>query len=136
MRTGFTLIEMLIVLAIIGVLAAVAYPAYTSQVARSKRSDAQTVLLEAAQYMQRYYAAQNTFTSASLPTVLSRAPKDTSSTKAYDVTLTVPTGGATFTLTAAPSGWTDAVCGSLTLTDAGVKGLSGTYSGTVGTCWR
>lgn len=58
---GFTLIEVMIVVAIIGILAAIAYPSYTEHVRRSHRSEAQTALLQASQYMQRFYAANNRY---------------------------------------------------------------------------
>ena len=51
----------MIVVAIVGILAAIAYPSYTEQVKRGQRSKAQTALLEAAQFMQRYYAANNSY---------------------------------------------------------------------------
>ena len=54
---GFTLIELLVVIAIVGILAAIAYPSYQEHVHRSHRADAQRALLEASQYMQRFYAA-------------------------------------------------------------------------------
>src|SRR4051794_33704766 len=64
---GFTLIELMISVAVVAVLAAVALPAYKDQISRSKRSDMQTVLLEDAQYMQRYYAANNAYNGTPAP---------------------------------------------------------------------
>jgi type IV pilus assembly protein PilE len=59
--TGFTLIEVMIVVAIISLLAAIALPSYQSYVARSNRAAAKTQLLQAAQYMQRFYAANDRY---------------------------------------------------------------------------
>jgi len=133
---GFTLIEVMVVVAIIGILAAVALPAYKDQVTRGKRSTAQAVLLEGSQFMQRFYAAQNTFTAGdtNFPAVLKQSPKDVAAAnKAY--TISVAVTARTFTLTATPV-LADSKCGNLTLDDTGTKGLSGTYSGTVADCWR
>ena len=58
---GFTLIEVMIVVAIVGILAAIAYPSYTEHVRRAHRAEAQTALLQAAQFMQRFYAANNAY---------------------------------------------------------------------------
>lgn len=58
---GFTLIELMITVAIIAILAAVAFPAYTEQVAKGRRAEAKAIVLEAAQWMERYYAENNRY---------------------------------------------------------------------------
>ncbi|RZL01524.1 MAG: type IV pilin protein [Rubrivivax sp.] len=147
---GFTLIELMVVVAIVGILAAIAYPSYTQYVQRSRRAEAQTVLMEAAQYMQRFYAANNSYATLlngnapnpRLPASLSRSPKDTSSTKNYDIGV-VDTAGlpntvtaTRFTLQAVPTGlMANDHCGTLTLTQAGVKNVTGTNA-SVKDCWK
>jgi type IV pilus assembly protein PilE len=60
---GFTLIELMITVAIIGILAAVAIPIYLHQIRESRRTDARTAILDLAAAEQRYYATQNAYTA-------------------------------------------------------------------------
>jgi len=136
---GFTLIEMMIVVAIVGILAAIAYPSYVDQVRRGKRADAQTAILEVSQFLQRYYIAKSTFTGADADAVFSaggwdRIPRDTGRTQTYTVSLEEidTSNGRSYKIRAEPADGNDP-CGDLTLTDKGQKGVS---SGTVADCWK
>jgi type IV pilus assembly protein PilE len=156
---GFTLIELMIVVAIIGILSAIAYPSYQEYVKRSHRAEAQRGLMEAAQYMQRFYAANMAYdrllgdtaaranfstTDATFPAGL-RTVKSGSSTM-YDVSV-VPTTATTttapgFTLTATPTAGSIMAndrCGSLTLNSSGVKNIVDLPPGSTATvkdCWK
>lgn len=61
--SGFTLIELMIVVAIIGILAAIAYPAYQDQVRKSKRTDGQAALLDMMAKQERYFTDNNSYTA-------------------------------------------------------------------------
>ena len=132
---GFTLIELMIVLAIIGILAMVAYPSYMESVKRGQRSSARTSLLEAQQFMERVYAANSRYTtdeagmlSPTLPARLQAVPTES---PRYNLTVAATLIG--YTLTARPIGAD--ICGDLTLTHTGVKGRSATEP-SVAECWR
>ena len=157
---GFTLIEIMVTVAIIGILAAVAMPSYTSYVARARRADARTQLLQAAQFMQRFYAANDQYdqdrgnnsilgSSVGMPDSLRVSPADgtalyqlnTAITTAGNYTASVTVSG--YTLTMAPiSGRSAAAdaCGMFTLTSTGIRGcnVGGTACSTTlrDTCWK
>lgn len=65
---GFTLIELMVTVAIVAVLAAIAYPSYQSHVVKTRRKAAEACLVELAQFMERYYTTNMKYTGASLPT--------------------------------------------------------------------
>ena len=132
---GVTLIELMIAMAIAAILVGVAYPSYMDSVRKGRRADAQAVILEAAQFMERFatenlrYDQTRAGVAVALPTQLSKAPRD-GSTQHYTISLQVATQ-STYTLRAVPSGtMLNDACGTMTLTDAGVKGA------VKADCWR
>jgi len=132
---GFTLIELMVTVAIVAVLAAIAYPSYLSHVIRANRAAAQGYMLEVSNLQQRYLLDARAY-AADLATLNSTPPPNVSSN--YDVT-TAPKAGTTppgFTVTATPRGnqlAKDTACATMTLDEAGAKTASGT--GGVSACW-
>lgn len=131
---GFTLIELMVVVAIGAILMAIALPSYTEYVQRGNRAAARAALLESQQFMERYYSANSRYTtdaagtlSPTLPTRLSAVPSESPK---YDLSLSAPALNS-YTITATPRS-TDK-CGNLTLTNTGVKGSSLL---TVTECWK
>ncbi len=133
--TGFTLIELMITVAIIGILAAIAFPSYTSYVLKSHRSAAITALMELASKEARYYSTNNAYVKSltTLGYAADPMPVTSSTTKYYNLSVTGVTADG-FTLQAVPVGnQVNDTCGTYTYNDLGVKGVS---AGTVKECWK
>lgn len=129
---GITLIELMVVVAIIGILASIAYPSYVEYVRRAKRTDAQAIMMENAQFLERYFTTNGKYSGASLP----KAQSPENGTPDYNITLPAATLSATaYIMQAAPTGsFTDPLCGTLTVSQTGARTESGT--GSLADCWK
>jgi type IV pilus assembly protein PilE len=138
-QKGFTLIELMVVIAIIGILAAIVYPSYQDSVQKSRRADAKGALGSFATAMERHFSETGKYTGVGedtgVPTIFStKSPVD--GTETY-YNLTVQATDNSFTLTATPTGaQANDKCGTLTLTNTGVRGDGiSTPSQAASGCW-
>jgi len=138
---GFTLVELMIVVAIVAILAAIALPSYLKQIQQSRRTSAKTALLDVSSREERYYAVNNSYTTlANLgytnaigngATSYLQIPSATEDY--YNVSVTVGEPSSSYTVTAAPTGAQSSdACGTYTLTGLGAQSAGPT---TVTNCW-
>lgn len=127
-QLGMTLIELMIVVAVVALLAGIAYPSYQNQVLKSHRAEGKTALMQTAQRLERCFTASNTFTGCITFPVTTEHGR-------YKITVSPIPPVTTYTLSAAPQGaqLKDTRCGTLTYTDANVKGRTG--SAPMSECW-
>jgi len=124
--TGFTLIELMMVVAIIGILAGIAYPSYTEYVLRAKRGDGKAAIL-AAQLAQEKYRANNILYGTLAQIGASANSPDGNYTVSMATTL-----GTAYSITATPV-HTDAYCATLVINQDGTRSAIGTDASN---CWK
>lgn len=134
---GFTLIEILIVVAILGVLTSIALPAYQNSVLRSGRAEAKGELMIVASDQERFFSSNNTYSTDATPLITTDATTRTTENGLY--TITVAAGGTgniatSFVATATAVGdQTADACTTLTISSVGVRGATGA---TADECWQ
>ena len=143
-KQGFTLLELLITVAIISMLASLAYPSYLDYLTRIRRSDGQTTLLELANQMEQYFSTNNTYRTATIGTgshtdLRSNA---TSPDGWYNLSIIEQTDSS-YTLQAAAmdaQAKNDKGCQNLTFNSRGEKGIAGNLTQNAGKaanrCWQ
>lgn len=152
---GFTLIELMIAVAVVGIIAAIAYPSYTEYVARGRRAQMTAELLAAQQWMERFYtenlrydktgAGTATTDSTQFPARFSTSPRAGEGNAAYTIALTAVTSQS-YTITATRTGaMANDRCGNFTIDQLGTRSIAaGSFSSSkfadlaaaVRACWR
>jgi type IV pilus assembly protein PilE len=127
---GFSLIELLIVMVVVGILASVGYPSYRDHVLRTQRAEAQSALMDAASRQEQFFLDNKTYTTTIGAGGLNLAALTESG--AYALSVVAPTAACPITrcyvLRATPQGGQtdDTRCASLTLSSSGTKNATGT----------
>jgi type IV pilus assembly protein PilE len=138
-QKAFTLVELMVTVAIVGILASIAIPSYQGSVMKSRRADAKGALLGFANAMERYFTVNNSYLGAAgtdgspadigAPRIYSTTSPVNGGTPYYNLTISAATASS-YTLSAAPTGvQASDTCGTLTITQTGAK--SPTTTG----CW-
>jgi len=132
-QSGFTLLELMLVVAIVGILAAIAIPTYRNYVVRANRSEAKVAVLQTAQALERCYMDSAPFaynaTGCTVPATM------TLTSGTYRIDVLVPNANA-FVISAVPQGGqaSDTGCGTFRLTAQGTQTVTGTLP--AAECWR
>lgn len=140
MRTlGFSLIELMISVAVVAILATIALPSYQSYIVKSNRTEAKTALVNLSASLESYYTENHTYATATV-TGLNGT---TQTTNGYYTLAITNLTASSYTLTATPNGsqaTQDTACQTLTLTNTGQKGVTtgpaGAPTSSATTCWN
>ena len=134
MERGFTLIELMIVVAVVAILAAIAYPSYEESVRKGRRGQAKADLLEITQLLERHRTVNRTYDGFDMSDFGS-SPR--TGTAHYSVVL-ANADATGYTLTATPeseSQQKDTRCGALSINQAGAKSIGEGATATLQQCW-
>ena len=139
-RAGFTLIELVIVIAIVGILTTIAYASYENSVVKSRRKAATACVLEASQFMERYYTTNLAYnqTPAGAAVVLPGLQCATDLAAFYTIQFNGTPTAAAYSMQAVPQGnqaVKDAKCGTLRINQSAAKSITGTVA-TMDECWN
>jgi type IV pilus assembly protein PilE len=133
-KRGFTLIEMMVVVAVIAILASIAIPSYQNYLFRARRADGREMLQRIASAQERFYTNRYRYTDDLTTAAGLNLGTTNSEAGHYTIGIVVAADGQSYTLTATPQGSqaTDA-CANLTVNNVGARGYSGSTSN--GSCW-
>lgn len=150
---GFTLLELMITVVIVGILASVAYPSYAAYVARGHRTQVKAQLVSSQQWLERFFSERYVYGDSATATAntafanqgFAQSPPVGEGAARYTLAVVVANNGQTYTVTATRAGtMANDECGNPTVTNAGVKGVvAGSFNtkyadaaAAVAACWR
>ena len=119
---GFTLIELMIAVAIMGIIAAIALPSYNAQMMKTRRADAYSCLVDASQRQEDFFYQNNSYTATLTNLGYAADPVSCGDDANYTLTATATANNYLLTATRANVQTGDTQCGDLTLSSTGVKG--------------
>ncbi len=128
---GFTLIELMIVVAVVAILASIAVPSYQEQIRKSRRAQAKADIVEYMQMAERYFTVNNTYVGFTLPVAVS--PREAGATARYNLAASTQTATALVLTATALGPQASDRCGNLSVSNTGLKTESGTA--TLAECW-
>lgn len=141
-QRGFTMVELVIVIAIVGILTAIAYGSYENSVVKSRRKAAAACLLENSQFMERFYTTNLRYnqTNAATPVAVALPTFgcETDQAAFYNIQFNGAVSATAYSIEAVPVGAQlakDTDCGTLRINQAGAKSITGTV-GTMDRCWN
>jgi type IV pilus assembly protein PilE len=136
---GFTILELLTVVAILGIISMVAIPSYQDYVRKGKRAEGRIALLAAAQSQERYFTANNTYTTNLSAAGIPSYSGTQASSAAYTISVVAGAAGiaTSFTAKATPANnFSDPKCNILTYTHTSTKGMESATETDPAKCWQ
>jgi type IV pilus assembly protein PilE len=133
-QRGVTLIELMVVMVVVGILVAIAYPAYTSQIQKTRRADAKSTLMTAAQQLERCFTRYHSYTDAGCTVAADIADGGMPTPEGWYLITDDNASATTYRLVATPQGGQadDTACANLRVTHTGLRDATGTAPAR---CW-